>query len=66
MVFSEAKAAVQPFITPSAAAEYAAEQDQMIWVEANIFGPAGINASINSTFGELLCEHVEEQLEQLV
>lgn len=65
MNFKEAKIAVAPFITKENAALYANETDQMIWVEENIMAPAGIQSSICTGFGELICEHIELELESL-
>jgi hypothetical protein len=66
MIYSEARALVAPFLTEENAREYMAlETDQMLWVEHNIMAPAGVNASICSGFGELVCEHVEMLLEAM-
>ena len=66
MVYSEAIALVTPLLTKKTAQAYVALQsDQMLWVEENIMDPAGVYASINSTFGELVCEHIEVALDAI-
>jgi hypothetical protein len=65
MVYSEAIELVTPLMTQANAVKYIAEVDKMVWVEDNIMIPAGVNASINSTFGELVCEWIEIKLEDI-
>jgi hypothetical protein len=66
MVYSEAIELVRPYITAKNVARYACTIDKMLWVEDMIMLPAGVNASINTTFGELVCEWIETQLDMNV
>ena len=66
MVYSEALELAAPFINLANAQAYDAEIDKMIWVEDNIMSPAGIHSSINSGFGELVCEAIEIRLSELL
>ncbi len=63
MNMTEAQLAVQPLINLQSAAKYKAQADKGLWVESNIMQPAGINSSINTNFGEALCNWIEDQLE---
>jgi hypothetical protein len=53
MNIEQAKEAVTPFITNAAAKEYAAQTDQMLWVEVNIMDRAGVTASIEIEFDSI-------------
>jgi hypothetical protein len=63
MEMSEAEIAVQPFLTRENSKIYAKAVDKMLWVECNIFNPAGVSASVNSNFGAVLCVYCEDKLD---
>lgn len=66
MIYFEAVLLVTPFLTKKNALAYAAQPtDHMLWVEENVMDPAGVHASINSAFGELVCEYIEFHLEAI-
>ena len=62
MNMSEAKDLVKPLINDENAVEYMAQTDKMLWVESTIMAPSGVQSSINSDFGERLCNWIEDQL----
>lgn len=66
MIFSEAKELATPFITKRNALEYRKQNDMALWIEENIMDPAGIHASICTSFGEIVCEWIELELEKLL
>jgi len=63
---TEAKEAVSSLINKRNAMKWAVTTDQMIWVESNIMAPAGIQSSINTDFGEALCDWIEDELDSLI
>jgi hypothetical protein len=65
MRYSEARDRVRPYLTPALAREYQAQVDRALWVELVVLIPAGIPDSICTDFGEMICEYVELELEDL-
>ncbi len=65
MIYSDAIKLVTPFITKANATAYAAQVEKMLWVESNIMDKAGVCSSINSTFGEMVCEYIELEFDKL-
>lgn len=63
---TEAKNAVIPFLTLENAKLYDQKDDKMLWIEENIFGPAGVDASVCTNFGETLCAFCEFKFDKYI
>ena len=66
MNIREAEINVDKLINTSTAQEYAEQTDKMLWVEHNIMIPSGIASSINTKFGEYICNYIEDKLTSLI
>jgi len=66
MNMSEAKDFVRPLINNENAVEYMHQTEKGLWVESTIMAPSGIQSSINSDFGERLCNWIEDKLIDLL
>lgn len=60
---SDIKVELAPHLTYEQAIHWDANDDGLLWIEYNIFPLINFNHSINSTWGEVVAEHIEETLE---